>query len=150
MTFYDLLAFVHIFSAILGLGPGFMMIPVVSKAKTMEELRYAFAIRGRLHRCVMIGGTLLLVTGLIMGSLRPHLFTEGWYVLSLALFLIGLAFGPLVLSPKSKPIKKLLNEYQGKNIPVAYDQLSRKLFFYENIENFLFLLIIVLMFSKPF
>lgn len=49
MTFYELLVFIHVFSAILGMGPGFVMIYIVTKAETMTELRHAYVIRNRLH-----------------------------------------------------------------------------------------------------
>jgi len=98
----------------------------------------------------MIGGTLLLITGLWMGILRPYLFTGGWYVTSLLLYLIALAFGPLVLSPRSRPIKQLLREHKGENIPEEYYVLSRKLFFFEHMINIMFLIIIALMITKPF
>ncbi len=116
----------------------FLMISVVSRAKTMEELRHAYEIRSMLHRFVMIGGTLLLITGLVMGVIRPYLFSQGWYVLILVLFIVGLAFGSLVLSPRSKPIKALLDTYVGVAIPPVYLELSRKLFFFERIENIFF------------
>ncbi|HRQ50610.1 MAG TPA: DUF2269 family protein, partial [Agriterribacter sp.] len=74
MTFYNFLLLVHVFSAILGLGPGFVMIYIVTRAKTMTELRHAYFIRNRIHRFVMIGGTLLLLSGLTMGYVRPYLF----------------------------------------------------------------------------
>lgn len=150
MTFYNLLLAIHIFSAILGLGPGFIMIYVVTKSKTMTELRHAYMIRNRIHNFVMVGGVLLIVTGLAMGALNPYLFRQGWYVVSLILYLVALAFGPIILSPRSKPIKKLLKEHQGDDIPEEYDRLSEDLFFYERIENTIFLIIIALMILKPF
>jgi uncharacterized membrane protein len=150
MTIYRLLVLIHVLSAIVGLGPGFIMIYVVTRAKTMTELRHAYLIRNRLHIFVMIGGTLLLLTGLTMGTMNPYLFHAGWYVTSLTLFLIALGFGPIVLSPRSKPIKALLKNYIGDNIPTEYYKLAKKLFFYERIENVIFLIIIVLMVLKPF
>ncbi|MBU5467592.1 DUF2269 domain-containing protein [Virgibacillus sp. MSJ-26] len=150
MSFYKLLVFIHIFSAILGLGPGFIMIYVVTKAKTMTELRHAYLIRNRIHIFVMVGGTLLLVTGVLMGMINPYLLKQGWYVVSLILFLVALAFGPIALSPRSKPIKKMLKEHQGDDVPERYHILAKDLFFYERIENILFLIIIALMILKPF
>ena len=57
MTFYSIVLLIHVLSAILGLGPGFVMIYVVSRAQTMTELKHAYLIRNRIHRFVMIGGT---------------------------------------------------------------------------------------------
>lgn len=150
MIFYKILVLIHIFSAILGLGPGFIMIYVVTKSKTMTELRHAYMIRNRIHIFVMIGGTLLLVTGVLMGIINPYLFRQGWFMISLILFLIALAFGPIALSPRSKPIKKMLAEHEGDDIPAYYDGLAKNLFFYERMENMIFLIIIVLMILKPF
>ena len=148
--FYRFVLLVHVFSAILGLGPGFIMIYIVTKATTMTELRHAYLIRNRLHIFVMVGGTLLIITGLILGAMNHYLFHMGWYVTSLILFLIALAFGPVVLSPRSRPIKALLKIHTDDNIPEEYYHLSKKLFFFERIENVIFLIIIVLMVLKPF
>lgn len=147
---YHVLVFVHIVSAIIGMGPGFILTYIVTKASTMSELRHVYYIRHRIHILVMVGGSLLLISGLLMGILRPYLFTSGWYITSLILFIIALAIGPLVLSPRSRPIKRLLNEHVGEHIPEQYYTLSRKLFFYERIEHAIFLVIIVLMITKPF
>jgi|SRR5699024_246050 len=150
MSLYDLLLVVHIFSAILGLGPGFVMIYIVSEAKTMSQLKHAYDIRTRIHIFVMVGGTLLLITGLWMGFLRPYLWQEFWFVGSLILYLMALAAGPILLSPLSKPIKTMLNEHSGDDIPEQYTMTAKKLFFYERITNIIFLIIIALMITKPF
>ncbi len=149
MSLYQLLVLVHVMSAILGMGPGFILIYVVSKARQMSELRQAFALRKRLHVFVMVGGTLLLLSGIAMGLINSMLFQSDWYVLSLCLFLIALAFGPLVLSPRAKPIKNLLQNQTNEQIPAQYYILAKSLFFYERIENVLFLIIISLMVLKP-
>lgn len=148
--FYQTLVFIHVFSAILGMGPGFILTTVVKSGKTMTELRHSYAIRHKLHVFVMIGGTLLLLTGLGMGALNPNLFRMGWYDTSLVLFLAALAMGPLVMSPRSKPIKEMLISHKGEEIPEEYWRLSKVLFRWENIENVIFLIIITLMITKPF
>lgn len=116
----------------------------------MTELRHAYTIRNRIHVFVMVGGTLLLLSGIGMGLLRNYLFYEGWYVTSLILFLIALGFGPVILSPRSKPIKKMLQQNTGDEIPDDYAPMAKKLFFFERVENVIFIIIIVLMIMKPF
>jgi len=150
ITFYKVVVFIHIFSAILGMGPGFILTTVVKSGKTMTELRHSYKIRHKLHIFVMVGGALLLITGLTMGFLNPSLFRMGWYVTSLVLFLAALAIGPLVLSPRSKPIKALLESHKGDEIPEDYWRLSKVLFRFEHLENVIFLIIIALMILKPF
>lgn len=152
MTFYELLVFIHVFSAILGMGPGLVMTFVVTSAKpkNMTELKHAFAIRNSLHILTMIGGVLLLVTGLIMGILNPYWFSQGWYITSLILYLIALSFGPFLLKPRSVPIKKLFKTYEGEEIPEEFYRLSKRLFQVEHVENLIFVVIITLMILKPF
>jgi uncharacterized membrane protein len=150
MTFYKIIVVLHIFSAIIGMGPGFILTTVVKSGKTMTELRHSYAIRHKLHIFVMAGGTLLLITGLIMGFMNPSLFRMGWYVTSLILFLAALAIGPLVLSPRSKPVKALLASHKGEEIPEEYYRISKILFRYEHLENAIFIVIIALMILKPF
>jgi uncharacterized membrane protein len=150
MTFYQTIVVLHIFSAIMGMGPGFILTTVVKSGKNMTELRHSYAVRHKLHIFVMVGGTLVLITGLIMGLMNPSLFQMGWYVTSLVLFLAALAIGPLVLSPRSKPVKALLASHKGEEIPEEYYRLSKVLFRYEYLENAIFIVIIALMILKPF
>jgi uncharacterized membrane protein len=150
ITFYKVVVFIHIFSAILGMGPGFILTTVIKSGNTMTELRHSYRIRHKLHIFVMVGGALLLMTGLTMGLLNTSLFSMGWYVTSLILFLLALAIGPVVLAPKAKPVKALLDSYKGEDIPKEYKKLSKVLIRYEHLENVIFLIIISLMILKPF
>ena len=150
MPFYKILVVIHILSAILGLGPGFMLIQLVKKPKSLSELKNGFKSRKKIHIFVMIGGVLLLFTGLTMGFINPVWFKNFWYVSSLVLFIIALCIGPILLSPRSKKIKKLLKEHDGNEIPDAYWPLAKSLFFWERVENAIFLIIIILMILKPY
>ncbi|MBS4175120.1 DUF2269 family protein [Bacillus sp. FJAT-49736] len=150
-TVYKILVFIHILSAIVGMGPGFVLSRIVKSAKNMTELRHAYAIKHNFHIFVMIGGTSLLVTGLMMGLINTALFHSGWYWTSLTLFFIALAMGPIVLSPRSKPIKSLIeNNKEKEEIPKEYYGLAKILFRLEAVINFIFLVIIALMILKPF
>lgn len=150
MDFYNILVVIHIFSAIIGLGPGFILTFLVLKAETMTELRLGYVMRKRIHIFVMIGGALLLLTGIGMGLLRPHLFFEGWFTTSLLLYLAALAASPLLLRKEAKPINQFLEEYEGEEIPQAYYDMSKRLYLYEHITNTIFIVIILMMIWKPF
>lgn len=147
---FKVLLFLHIVSAIVGMGPGFVLTYLVKSAKTMTELRYAYVIKKRLHQFVMVGGTLLFLTGLLMGTQHTYLFQMGWYWLSLALFLTALVMVPFALKPKSSSIKFLLETVHGEKIPVEYNRLAKILYRNEQLINILFLIVISLMILKPF
>jgi hypothetical protein len=55
-----------------------------------------------------------------------------------------------MLTPRSRPIKQMLESHQGEDIPEEYWRLSKELFKYEHLENFIFIIIIALMIIKPF
>lgn len=132
------------------MGPGFVLTLIPKSAKNMSELRNAYLIKHRVHIMVMIGGALLLISGLLMGAINPALFRAGWYVTSLILFLLALASGPFILKPLSRPIKELLATYEGEDIPKQYDRLIKRLDLTEHIANIIFLIVIALMILKPF
>lgn len=148
------LVIIHILSAIVGLGPGFVLTYMVMKATNMAELRHGYKLRKQIHIFVMIGGTLLLVTGILMGIINPYLFKQGWYSISLILYLLALAASPLLLRKEAKPINQFLAEYEEEHdkaaIPQIYLDLSKRLYLYEHITNVFFILIIILMILKPF
>lgn len=148
------LVIIHILSAIVGLGPGFVLTYMVMKATNMAELRHGYKLRKQIHIFVMIGGTLLLVTGILMGFINPYLFKQGWYIVSLVLYLLALAASPLLLRKEAKPINQFLAEYEEAHekeaIPQIYFDMSKRLYLYEHITNVFFIFIIVLMILKPF
>ncbi|MET3683193.1 putative membrane protein [Alkalibacillus flavidus] len=150
MSLYEWLVLTHIVSAIIGMGPGFVLTRVTKSATTLPELRHGYTIKRQLHYFVMAGGTLLLITGLWMGAINPPLFQQGWYVISLSLYLIALAMGPTVLKWYSKPVKQLLEQATGEQITEEYHRLANKLYRVEYFENTLFIVIIILMITKPF
>ncbi|RCW74940.1 DUF2269 family protein [Saliterribacillus persicus] len=149
-SFYTTLVIIHIFSAILGMGPGFILTTVTKSAQTMDEVRHAFRLKKTLHMYVMIGGLLLLLTGLLMGFIRPYLFQQGWYQLSLLLYLLALALGPTYLKKYSTQIKALIQTNTHQTLTPNYKKLLHKLLITEYIENTLFIIIIFLMITKPF
>ncbi|HLQ73217.1 MAG TPA: DUF2269 family protein [Bacillota bacterium] len=150
MTLYEILLVVHIFSAIIGLGPGFVMTFIAKKSSTMSELRHAFYFRHKIHIFVMVGSTLLLVTGIWMGVLNPILFRKGWYTISIFLYFVTLAAGPFVLKPIMKPIKEILRTEEGEDIPHAYIGHAKQLYVVEHVTNVILIIIIGLMILKPF
>lgn len=150
MSFYNILLFIHILAAILGIGPGFVLTFMITNAKTMTELRHGFKLRHRIHLFVMVGATLLFITGLIMGFINPNLFKQGWYLLSIFLFLVVMAAGPLALKPITDPIKKMLREHSTEEIPRDYELQFKKLYWLEHVTNLIILTIIILMILKPF
>ncbi|WP_163581558.1 DUF2269 family protein [Gracilibacillus saliphilus] len=149
-SIYTVLVVIHVFSAIVGIGPGFVLTTIVKSAKSLPEVRHAFALKAKVHIFVMIGGILVLLTGLLMGVLKPVLFQQGWYVASMILYFVALSLGPTLLKKFSTPIKALIAEPDLDSVPETYHENLQKLLRVEYIENTLLLIIILLMITKPF
>jgi len=149
-SLYTWLVILHIFSAIVGVGPGFVLTTIVKNAKTMTEIRFAFQLKMKVHIFVIIGGMLVLITGLIMGALKPILFQQGWYVASMLLYFSALLLGPTLLKRFSKPIKSLLADQSIQEVPKTYYQHVKRLLQTEYVANTLLLIVIFLMITKPF
>ncbi|MFD2656792.1 DUF2269 family protein [Gracilibacillus thailandensis] len=147
---YTVLVVIHIFSAIVGIGPGFVLTTIVKSAKSLPEIRHAFALKAKVHIFVMIGGILVLLTGLLMGVLNPVLFQQGWYIASMILYFTALSLGPTLLKKFSTPIKTLIADPDLESVPDTYHKNLQKLLRVEYIENTLLLIIILLMITKPF
>ena len=149
-TFYRILVFLHILSAIAGIGPGFVLTTITKFAKTLDQARYAHFVKLKVHILVMIGGTMVLLTGLTMGAIKPVLFQQGWYLTSMILYLIALVLGPTLLKKHSRAVREILEDSSLKELPAQYEVSSKKLIHLEYIVNILLLIVIVLMITKPF
>lgn len=137
------------FVAIIGIGPSFVMTFIAVQSKTLTDVKHAYYLRKKIHLFIMTGGTVLLLTGLMMGGINPVLFKQAWYVISLCLYVFTLLAGPLLLSPSLKPIKRLLEESEGEELPAEYEKYAKRLFFFERVTNLIILAIITLMITKP-
>ncbi|KAB8128306.1 DUF2269 family protein [Gracilibacillus oryzae] len=149
-SLYTFLVVIHIFSAIVGIGPGFILTTIVKSSHTIDEIRHAFALKKKVHLFAMIGGILVLITGLSMGLIRPYLFQQGWYITSMIIYLTALSLGPTLLKKYSKPIKQMLKDQTLQEVPETYHSNVQKLLKVEYIENSLLIIVILLMILKPF
>ncbi|WP_078060090.1 DUF2269 family protein [Gracilibacillus timonensis] len=150
MTFYNILILIHIISAIIGIGPGFVLTTIVKHAHTMTDIRFAFTVKRRLHHFIQVGGALLLLSGLLLGVITPSLFQQGWYLTSLVLYLLVLILGATLLRKISAPIRQMLADQTLTETPAYYHELRNRLLRVEYAVNALLLVIILLMVLKPF
>lgn len=150
MFFYNLVLLIHIFAAIFALGPSVIIKFLFATAKSNSELKKALEIRSQAVKLMMVCGGLLLITGLALGFMNPILFKVGWYHASLTAFLIAIAIGPIFISKIMKKVKVLLDEQTGEEIPKEYYALTNKAKSFINLQNSLYIIVLILMVLKPF
>lgn len=147
-SLYNLLVGVHILTAVIAIGPLFIVNTFYKNAKSSEEIKYAKIVTSKISSIIDVGFGLQLLTGLLMGIMNPILFQTLWYNLSIVLFLlIGLYFNTVV-KPKSKALINMITIYEANVFQEEYKKLLRNVNFYERIGKGLVLLIIILMIFK--
>jgi len=146
---YMLLVGIHIFAAIIGVGPALAFNRVLKTAENMNELKSAYKIIGKLNHFANIGFGLLLLTGLLMGLMNPSLFQMIWYDLSLIIFIILGLYQAIITEPKMKSLLKIAETYDGVDIPQEYKNLSEKKAPYDWLSNTILIIIFILMVFKP-
>lgn len=146
---YSLLVFIHIFSAILSVGPLFLMNWILRSAKNVNELKYAHQTVNKISGVAHVSLLILLPTGLLLGMIHPSLFKMIWYDASLALFIVYGVYSHLVVDRKSKALHENIMAYTDQQIPQQYTTKFRELVSYERIGKMITAVIVFLMVLKP-
>jgi len=83
------LVLIHVLSAIIGIGPTFFGHVLVRNNQTLEQLRHNLKLAGGLDFFPKIGGTLAVITGILLIVLNDYgTFTQLWLVGSLVLYVL--------------------------------------------------------------
>lgn len=146
---YNLVVFLHVLLAIVGLGPTVSM--AVWQTAFREPSQVLTVLRGaqRLERLVITpGGTLTILTGLLLVPMGGHSFSQGWIALPVLLSAITLGIVHGILKPANQRMIAEL-ERHGKPTPQFLADVARVRRF-APIGPLSIVLITYLMVVKPF
>jgi uncharacterized membrane protein len=139
---HKLLLYFHILSAILSIGPFFLLFPLVGKLRTADASghrayidTFRFAIQMAKH-----GGHVLVVTGILLVETGTWSWKTPWIVMTLIILISSLFFLARAFSPKLRK----LNE-QGHDKEKVLRALSRSIWIY----LILLMAMLWLMVAKP-
>ncbi|SEO39375.1 DUF2269 family protein [Paenibacillus sp. OV219] len=147
------LVLLHVMSAIIGVGPTFFIHTLFGKKDNVGELRSAFKLGSKLELFPKTGGSMAVVTGLILVFSDGWEFVSFWIIGSLVLYV---AIQVLVIgfaAPVTKQLGKLLAETKlSSDQPVPDDQKqllakANKLYYGATAMGSL---LFILMILKPF
>lgn len=146
---YTALVFLHVLSAIVGLGPTASLVVWQTAFRSPAEVLTVLRGSERLEsRIITPGGSIAIVTGLLLVPAGPYAFTDGWVLTSIALVVISLGIVHRVLKPATRTMITEL-EQRGEFTPAFRRQLRRTQRF-GPIGTVSLVLIVVLMVFKPF
>lgn len=150
MSIYGFIVLIHIISAVCGLGAAFALPVLMKKPETVTQAKFAFKVNAGIEKIVKIGSITLLVTGLILGTLNPSLFTQVWYITSIIIFLMVQPVVAVILPKKLAELEKVLNSLNGEKLPDSYFQISKQMAPYNGFTHLAAIVLIILMVLKPF
>jgi uncharacterized membrane protein len=150
MSFYGIIVLLHVIGAICGIGAQFAQPFLSNRAKTAKQAEFALHVNHGIDKLVVIGTLTLLITGLIMGALNTHLFTQGWYIVSLILFITILPIAGGVVPKKIAQQAEILKNHKGNELPDSYLKIKKQVTPYNNYTYIATVVIVIFMVAKPF
>lgn len=142
ISIYTLLLYIHIVSAILSIGPLFVVLPIVKKMNTAAHIEmppYIEAFKGAIN-IVKHSGHVLVVSGILLMWHAGYHWSTSWIVLTFLVMLASIVF----LARAFKPTLRTFNT-------PAYDQKKFALLLRRKAWMYICLLLIMLwlMVAKP-
>lgn len=147
---FKLLLVFHILGAICGLGAAFALPYIMNSGRNVRSAFNAHMINAKVERLAKIGSITLLVSGLIMGFIHPYLFTTGWYITSLVLYILTQPLVAYLLPRYERAMLEVLGQAKGDELPSEYIQIAKKTKPLTITTYVLLVLLVVLMVFKPF
>ena len=139
---YTVILYLHIFSAILSIGPFFVLLPLVKRMNGAEDvvLRSQITTFRSAVRLVKHAGHVLVATGVLLIWQSGWAWTDSWIALTLAVMVGSIFF----LARAFKPVLRKFEE-TGANRGTLLRELNRSIWFYV----LLLALMLWLMVAKP-
>lgn len=162
MTFYvsvermiclKFLILTHVLSAIIGIGPTFFAHVLLRKNQDAVQLRQTMALSHSLNYFPKIGGTLAVLTGLLLVFLGDYgSFLTFWILGAIILYVIVEVLVIGFIDPKAKKLAAWVFDENNKDavdLPIEQNQLLSKISNQFWVATVLGILIFVLMIWKP-
>ena len=94
LDIYGVMVFMHVFSAMLSIGPLFLLMPVIKRVHNVgAEVEQAYmSVINVIIRIVMHAGHLLVVTGALLVLLGPWPWHTSWVIVTLIILLLSGVF----------------------------------------------------------
>lgn len=140
---YSTVTYIHVISAILSIGPFFVLIPMLKKmqfAKTHEEMLAYVTVFSIAIQVVKHSGHVLILSGFILLWRGGYLMTSPFIAITLSLLILSIFF----LARAFKPIMQTFNTPQYEQ-QLFVNRLTKSVWIY----TILLLIMLWLMVTKP-
>jgi uncharacterized membrane protein len=98
------LILVHVLAAIIGIGPTYFGHILLRKNQSVQQLKHGIVLMAKLSYFPKVGGTLAVLTGILLAIFGPYSFMQLWLVGSLVLYIIIQIIVIGLMDPVSKKL----------------------------------------------
>ena len=151
MSYYEILLFLHIATAVVWLGGGAMVQALVMRADRVTDLvllrKLADNSKWLAQRIFIPSSLAVLVLGILLTIEGPWAFDQLWIVLGLAGYAASFLTGILFLEPEGKRIAGAMAEH-GPDSPQAGHHV-RRINVVQRVELVILFLVVAVMAVKP-
>ncbi|WP_168120387.1 DUF2269 family protein [Paenibacillus sp. HB172176] len=148
------LVVIHVVSAFLGIGPTYFGHVLFRRSAQTNQLKQSLALMQTLNYFPKIGGSIAVVSGVLLVALMEWRFVDPWILLSLILYVIIQIIVVGMLSPEAAKLDQLLKQEEtGGSDPARTvtrtKMLARINRLYE-AASLLGIVLLILMVMKPY
>lgn len=144
---------IHVLSAVLGIGPTYFGHILLRKKQHREQLLQSLSLFKLLNYFPKIGGSIAVVSGILLVALSGWNFSDLWILISLVLYVLIQAVAVGILGPVLNQLVQVLNAADDReNNAIAPDSSqallakSNRLY---NTASILGTALIIIMIVKP-
>ena len=117
---------IHVLSAIIGVGPTFFSHALLRKNQSMEDLRSSLRLAHRLELFPKIGGTLALLTGIILVLIGNYGgFAQIWIIGSLVVYAIIQIIVIGIIVPRQKKLESRVLDDANRSVNTLPDEQNK-------------------------
>lgn len=146
------LVLLHVLSSIIGIGPTYFIHVLYRKRQSVGELKQSLRLSAVLELFPKIGGTIAVISGIVLVTMSSIRFLDLWIIGSLLLYVWIQMMVFMVVSPKQMRLRDMLEETSLRDQDMLSVPLQQQVASINRMLLFIALwsiLLFVLMFLKP-
>jgi uncharacterized membrane protein len=150
ISLFGVLLVLHVLGATVMAGLMFITPIIRSSARTAGQLRFVFHVTHKLKQLPLIGGAVLLITGIWLMIISKTGVSQMWLDLSILLLILMVVIINAAIEPRMKKIIDMVASGHGEDLPSEYRPSMKKIMPWESAAQLLMVAVFVLMVMKPF
>jgi uncharacterized membrane protein len=146
------LILIHVLAAIIGIGPTYFGHILLRKNQSVQQLKHGIVLMAKLNYFPKVGGTLAVLTGILLVIFGPYSFMQLWLVGSLVLYIIIQIIVIGLMDPVSKKLAAWVLDPANANADKLPEEQNNQLIKVNNLfysASAVGLLLFIFMIWKP-